>query len=45
LPSLQAVVDGSGVTAQLEVPLHARVLHESLVQVIAVPEQVPAPLH
>jgi hypothetical protein len=32
----------SGVTAHVLVPLHARVLHVSLVQVIDVPPHVPA---
>jgi len=41
LPSLQRP-PVSGVTAQVEVPLHARVLHWSLVQVTVVPpEQTP----
>jgi len=44
-PSLQVVPFVFGVTAQVDVPLQARVLHWSLVHVIAVPEQVPAPSH
>jgi hypothetical protein len=44
-PSLHVVPLPSGVTVQLAVPLHARRLHESLAQVIAVPAQAPAPLH
>jgi hypothetical protein len=41
LPSLQAV-PLSGTTVQETVPLQLRVLHWSLVQVIAVPAQAPA---
>jgi len=39
-PSLHAV-PVFGVTVQLAVPLHVRVLHSSLVQVIEVPPQIP----
>jgi hypothetical protein len=42
-PSVQAG-PVSGVTAQELVPLHARVLQASLVQVMPVPAQLPAPL-
>lgn len=42
LPSLQAAVVNA--TAQAAVPLHVRVLHVSLVQVMAVPAQTPLPL-
>lgn len=45
LPSLHAVVDGLGVTVQLDVPLHARVLHASSLQVIGVPLHMPLELH
>jgi hypothetical protein len=34
-----------GVTVQLAVPLQARVVHASLVQVTVVPEQTPLALH
>jgi hypothetical protein len=39
LPSLQAPI--LGVTVQVAVPLHVRVLQVSLVHVTAVPVQVP----
>jgi hypothetical protein len=45
LPSLH-VCPRSGVTAQVAVPLHVRMLHVSLVHTTGVPaSQVPAPLH
>ena len=34
----------SGVTVHLDVPLHVRMLHWSLVQVMLVPTQAPLPL-
>jgi hypothetical protein len=43
-PSSQGIPE-SWVTVHVLEPLHARVLHESLVQLIVVPTQVPAPLH
>ena len=43
-PSSQGMPE-SCVTVHVFEPLHARVLHESLVQESVVPAQVPAPLH
>jgi len=42
---LHVVVTGLGITVQLAVPLHARALHASSAQVIAVPLQVPTAVH
>jgi len=45
LPSLQAVPAALKVTVQLAVPLHARLVHASLAQVMGVPAQAPPAPH